>query len=176
MRTLLERFQERMQLSQSCIAERRDVPYLLCASVARTRLAITEPVLPEDKLLFNQSMTGRVILSNTDHETLASVYWFIFREVSRSSCVSCWLSRQLWIGKQTATGAAALIAHLPHFLQGNSPSCPAEALLPDGGLGRRALPSKRGLVWGGWAWWMTLDTGCSFPTSAWLFIMRTVAS
>lgn len=35
------------------------MPYLLCVSVARTQLAITWPVLPEDELLFYQSMTGR---------------------------------------------------------------------------------------------------------------------
>lgn len=50
------------------------MPYLLCVSVARTQLAITGLVLPEDELLFNQSLTDDVILSNRRHETLASIY------------------------------------------------------------------------------------------------------
>lgn len=33
--------------------------YLLCVAVARTQLAITGPVLPEDELLFNQSLAER---------------------------------------------------------------------------------------------------------------------
>lgn len=43
---------ERMQLFRT--NARRDVPYLLCASVARTQLAKTRSALPEDKLLFNR--------------------------------------------------------------------------------------------------------------------------
>lgn len=39
------------------VDERSDAPYLLCVPVARTQLAITALVLPEDELLFNQSVT-----------------------------------------------------------------------------------------------------------------------
>ena len=38
--------------------ERRDVPDLLCVSVARTQVAITGAMLPEDRLVFNQSKAG----------------------------------------------------------------------------------------------------------------------
>lgn len=61
------------------------MPYLLCVSVARTQLAITAPVLPEDELLFYQSMTGRF-----DSFRDTSLYLpFIFQVGNRSTNISC---------------------------------------------------------------------------------------
>lgn len=56
-----------------CRAERLRVPYPLRVSVARTQLAITALVLPEDGVLFNQSTTGWSC-SFKRYQTLASVY------------------------------------------------------------------------------------------------------
>lgn len=77
-----------VKLLSSRIDEWRDVPYLLCVSVARTQLAITGPVLPEDGLLFNQSMTGW-FGSFKHHETLASIYLLIFQVGNSSGNISC---------------------------------------------------------------------------------------
>lgn len=102
-----------MQLSPGRAASRRSA----LSAVARTQLAVTEAVLPEDKLLFRQSMTGRLILSHTDYETLYSACDSYSKRAAAVFPAGSTVNRQLqsYISDhRPATLLAGELALLPH--------------------------------------------------------------